>query len=52
MALCPECHRSFRTMEDEPPDECPHCGYTPWQDDDDYDAYDEDDNFNDDDWGV
>jgi hypothetical protein len=28
MARCPSCRKSFRCMEDEPPDECPYCGYT------------------------
>lgn len=27
MARCPECGVTFRTMEDEPPDQCPACGH-------------------------
>ena len=43
MALCSECRRSFRTMEDEPADECPYCGYTGREEEDNDDSghYDE-----------
>ncbi len=27
MAMCPQCRRHFRTIEDEAPDECPYCGF-------------------------
>ena len=36
--MCPDCHRGFDCPEDERPCECPYCGYTEEEDDDDPDA--------------
>jgi predicted nucleic acid-binding Zn-ribbon protein len=36
-ARCPKCGKSFRTLADEPPTECPRCGYNPYDYDDEGD---------------
>jgi hypothetical protein len=29
MPKCPHCKRQFKTLEDEPADKCPYCGWKP-----------------------
>jgi rRNA maturation endonuclease Nob1 len=29
MARCPKCKKQFKTLEDEPADHCPYCGWEP-----------------------
>jgi len=37
MPLCPECLHRWRTLPDEPADECPHCEWTGTDEGDDDD---------------
>lgn len=32
MAICSYCRCRFAVMEDEDPEGCPRCGYSPWED--------------------
>ena len=31
MAKCPRCGKKWKTLEDEPADGCPYCGWEPYE---------------------